>query len=240
MSADIIGAGLTALDAFSGEGGATRGLMDAGFIVTAIDNDPNRLAHNPAHVKILVTDAVEFIAEHGHRYDFVWTSPPCQDYSAGTRAARAAGKDTGHLRLIAATREALQSTGRPWVIENVEGARSEMIDPVLLCGRMFDLRATDTDGVELVLDRHRLFESSMPLVAPAHPKHGSEQVGGSYGGARRDKHEARNVRHGGYVPAKSVQEKLLGIDWMTQKGLYLSIPPAYARHIGEQVMGLNI
>jgi len=33
-----------------------------------------------------------------------------------------------------------------------------------------------------------------------------------------------------------VQAKLLGVDWMTQQGQYLCIPPVYARYIGTQLL----
>lgn len=46
------------------------------------------------------------------------------------------------------------------------------------------------------------------------------------------------VRHGGYVPSIPVQQQLLGIDWMTQKGMHQSIPPAYTEHIGRQLIQL--
>lgn len=122
-----------------------------------------------------------------------------------------------------------------------------MVDPIMLCGRRFGLRADDTDGHPLVLDRHRLFESNMPLVPPPHPKHGGEQVAGVYGGSRRsskpnatpadDRYAARYERHGGYVPrSKAVQQALLGIDWMTVRGMQESIPPAYSEHIGRQML----
>ena len=93
-------------------------------------------------------------------------------------------------------------------------------------------------ATDLHLKRHRLFESNVSLTAPTQCRHGwySEQVAGSYGGARRDKDEARHVRHGGYVPAAHVQARLLGIDWMTQKGMHESIPPAFAEHIGRQLI----
>jgi DNA (cytosine-5)-methyltransferase 1 len=96
--------------------------------------------------------------------------------------------------------------------------------------------------------RHRLFESNVSLSAPLWVDNGwavspahlhnwhSNQVAGSYGGARRDKHEARNVRHGGYVPSKRVQQELLGIDWMTERGMHQSIPPVYTEHIGRQLL----
>ena len=124
------------------------------------------------------------------------------------------------------------------MIENVEDARSELESPVLLCGRMFGLGTVDEDGTPLVLDRHRLFESNLMLLAPPHAKHDrTVQVAGAYGGARRDKHEARLVRKGGYVPKSlDVLRALLGTEWMTEQGCFLSIPPAYTSFIGEQLM----
>ena len=224
------------LEPCAGEGGSTKGLMDAGFDVIAVDDNPNRLKRNPARWTVL-GDAFDAIAAIGADVDLIWAGWPCQDYCAGTRAMRAQGRDTGHKRLIAAGREAMQATGTPWVIENVEGARSELRSPAMLCGRMFGLSAIDDDGTPLVMDRHRLFESSELLMVPPHLKHpAGVQVAGAYGGARRDKDEARNVRHGGYVPSAAVQAKLLGIDWMSQQGLYLSIPPVYSEFLGAQLL----
>lgn len=182
-------------------------------------------------------------------FDAIHASPPCQAYSratAGNPSARAK-----HTRLIAFTRELLQATGLPYVIENVEQAKKEMVDPILLCGRMFGMGAEDADGAWLTLDRHRLFESNIPLTAPEHPTHGNELVGGVYGGGRRakilpgemlwevaprDRHAAKHERNGGYVPRSiRVQQELLGIDWMTVKGMQESIPPVYAQHVGMQL-----
>ena len=108
---------------------------------------------------------------------------------------------------------------------------------MMLCGRMFGLSAIDDDGTPLVMDRHRLFESNLLLMAPPHPKHDrSVQVAGAYGGARRDKVEARTVRRGGYVPKSlAVLHDLLGAPWMSEQGCFLSIPPAYSEHIGRQL-----
>lgn len=177
------------------------------------------------------SDAIEFVKEHGHEFDVIAASPPCQHASAGTRAQ----DRSQYPRLIEPTREALIATGKPYIIENVRG--SDLIDPIELCGCMFDLVAIDTDGILLHLQRARRFESNMPLSAPRPCDHSDhEWVGGSYGGARRDKYEAKYERHGGYVPSIPVQRELLGIDWMTQKGMHQSIPPAYTEHLGRQVM----
>ena len=103
------------------------------------------------------------------------------------------------------------------------------------------------DGERLVLERHRLFEANFDLEAPPHPKHEGGYVAGVYGGSRRsskkgatpadDRYAARHERKGSYVPrSKAVQQALLGIDWMTIRGMQESIPPAYAEFIGNQMI----
>ena len=218
------------LDLFCCEGGAAAGYARAGFEVTGIDREKRFRKRYP--FEFHAANALEYVADHGHEYDAIHASPPCQAYSiatAGNPKARAK-----HERLIGATREALVASGKPYVIENVERAYSEMRNPVTLCGTTFGLTAIDDDGTPLEMWRHRLFEANFEIPSPGECRHGaySQQVAGSYGGARRDKHEARYVRKGGYVPAKHIQEQLLGIDWMTVDGLHQSLPPAYTTWVG--------
>lgn len=221
------------LDVYCGEGGAGEGYARAGWTVTGVDNNRNRLTRYP--FKTHQADAIEFLLEHGHEYDAIHASPPCTGYTRGTAAVP--DRLTRYDRLIAATREALQIVGKPYVIENVEDAKRELRNPGLLCGRQFNLTATDTDGTPLVMDRHRLFESNVFFLYPPHPAHDDTQVAGSYGGARRDKDEARHVRKGGYVPKSvDVQRQLLGTPWMSEKGCQLSIPPAFTEWLGAQLL----
>jgi DNA (cytosine-5)-methyltransferase 1 len=94
-------------------------------------------------------DAVAFLREHGHEFDAVHASPPCQRFSKAQRIMK-----NDHPDLIGPTREVLLELGVPYVIENVEDARPELIDPVTLCGASFGLHTY----------RHRLFESSFPCL----------------------------------------------------------------------------
>lgn len=216
------------LDLFCCEGGAAKGYADAGFEVVGVDLDPRFAKRYP--YEFYANDALEFVKYHAHEFDAIHASPPCQAYSVTKN-----GHSKKHPMLIEDTRAALIATGLPYIIENVVGA--PLNEPLMLCGRMFDLSAIDADGTPLVMDRHRLFESNVSLDAPEHEPHDrSKQVAGSYGGARRDKNEARFVRKGGYVPSKEIQQKLLGIDWMTQHGLYQSLPPVYTEHLGKQLI----
>jgi DNA (cytosine-5)-methyltransferase 1 len=212
------------LDLYCGEGGAAVGYYRSGFDVVGVDLEPRLAKRYP--YEFHTGDALEFVKEHGHEFDVIHASPPCQRYSI-TNAAR----KHDYPDLVAATRDVLQATGLPYVIENVAGA--PLLNPVVLCWSHFNRPGVvlDDDGTLLRMERHRLFETNFPVLVGEchHPK--NIQVAGSYGGARRDKIEARTVRKGGYVPSKPVQQQLLGIDWMTQHGLYQSIPPAYTQHI---------
>jgi DNA (cytosine-5)-methyltransferase 1 len=224
------------LDLFCGEGGAAMGYHRAGFEVTGVDTSAVRLDRYP--FARYNADALEFVLAHGHKFDAIHASPPCTGYTRGTAAI--ADRLERYDRLIGATRAALEATGVPYVIENVADARPELVDPIMLCGRMFGLGTLDDDGTPLVLDRHRLFEGSpgLMLEAPRHEKHDrTVQVAGAYGGARRDKREAREVRKGGYVPKSlTVLQNLLGTPWMSEEGCFLSIPPVYTWHIGRQLL----
>jgi DNA (cytosine-5)-methyltransferase 1 len=220
------------LDLFACEGGASVGYARAGFDVHAVDLDANRLARNPHAWAI--ADAFDIIDQYGAGFDVIHASPPCQGYTRGN-----AGRETAWPKLIPAVREALEATGKPYVIENVKDAGPEMVNPVGLCGCMFDLSTIDTDGVRIHLQRLRLFETNWGLTAPRPCDHTAHKlVAGAYGGARRDKYEAKYVRKGGYVPAdKSVVKALLGVEHdMTWGGLFECLPPAYTEHIGRELM----
>ena len=223
------------LDLFSGEGGAGAGYHAAGWDVTGVDNSQTRLDSYPfATVK---ADAIEYALEHGHEFDAIHASPTCTGYSRGTAALP--DRFDRYDRLIGAVREALLEVGKPYVIENVEDALPELRTPLLLCWSMFREPGSviDTDGTPLTMRRHRLFESNVMLTAPGHCRHPrGVQVAGAYGGARRNATEAREVRKGGYVPKSvDVLRDLIGAPWMGERGLFLSIPPAYTNHIGLEL-----
>jgi DNA (cytosine-5)-methyltransferase 1 len=257
---DALGAGTRPrlLDLFCCEGGAARGYDLAGFDVYGVDlftTIKGGFSRKRYPYPAVTGDVILVLRELVHGYPWVqfdngeWlrltdfaavhASPPCQHASAGTRAMRSKG-DSRHPALIEPTRDLLIAAQvqqpTPYVIENVKGAA--LRDPVVYCGTEFGLRATDDDGTPLEMWRHRLFEANWPLYGRTGCLHGlyAAQVAGSYGGARRDKDEARNVRHGGYVPSKAVQQQLLGIDWMTERGMHQALPPAYTEEVGRRLL----
>ena len=73
-----------ALDLFSGAGGVTRGLMQAGFAMTGVDLRPQPRYCGGAFVQ---ADALEYLATADlSAFNFIWASPPCQRFTALKRA----------------------------------------------------------------------------------------------------------------------------------------------------------
>ena len=154
-------------------------------------------------------------------YDMVHASPPCQKYSD---LAKRTGLE--YPDLIGPTREMLEDSGLPYIIENVDTA--PLKDPIMLCGAMFpDLRVY----------RHRLFESNLDLVAPQHPKH--EALVFTHD--KRKNHYGQPMTESSFVQVTgggnaSIADKrrAMGIDWMIHKEINEAIPPAYTQYLGEQ------
>lgn len=223
---------LKLLDLFAGAGGCSHGYQRAGFEVTALDLDANALRRNPAEHKVEARWDHYTPESVGRLFDAIHASPPCQAYSHSRHAHNAT-----HPELIGPVREWLIRTGLPYVIENVPGA--PLRSPLMLCGTMFGRTAWDEGtGRYVFLERHRLFESNVPLDAPPRGcaaqllKRAGYVVGGVYSGGSDSLEHAREVRHGGYTPGREVQEALMGIGWMTRAQLRQAIPPVYAAHVG--------
>jgi len=186
------------LDLFCCAGGAGTGYARAGFEVVGVDIAPQPNYPFEFHE----SDALEFLEEHGHEFDVIHGSPPCQGYT--TMSAKHPLAQSEWPQLIAPLRELLIASGKPYVIENVAGAKREMRNPIVLSGGMFNL------GVE----RPRLFESNIKLTPPLYRK--ASPVVGVYG----RHHDGRRLwtrAHGTELrAAKTLVEGRLamGIDWM--------------------------
>jgi DNA (cytosine-5)-methyltransferase 1 len=199
------------LDLFCGAGGAARGYQRAGFHVVGVD-----IAPQPRYAgdEFIRADALAYVATHGREFDAIHASPPCQGYSEATPIRVKAALP----RLIRPTRDALVATGRPYVIENVAGALTELRTPLLLCGSMFGLRVW----------RHRYFEcAGVWLLSPSPCAHSGRPV---------TIHCGSNTRRTRGVTTADQARLALGVPWMTRDEAYEAIPPAYSEFVGHQLL----
>jgi DNA (cytosine-5)-methyltransferase 1 len=208
------------LDLYCCQGGAARGYLLAGASrVTGVDKDPQpRFIHGP----FIQADAVAYVRDWPEyirtAYDFVHASPPCQLDSDCWVLQK-----NDHPDLIEPTREALELTGLPYVIENVGGAEAKLKNPVMLCGPMLGLKTY----------RHRYFEAGGGFVLPQlpHPEHTVPQAKmgrpvppGWYG------------QYVGNFSGVAQAREVMGVPWMNRDGIRECIPPAYSEWIGRQFL----
>lgn len=206
----------TVLDLFCGVGGAARGYQLAGFHVTGVDIKPQPRYAGDVFIE---GDALAYCREHGHAFDVIHASPPCQAFSVMKSLHNA----KPHPDLIPETRSLLEAANKPFVIENVPGA--PLKTSLILCGSMFGLRSHRG-----YLRRHRHFESNVLLLAPGACRHEGLAIG-VYG-------HGSAGRLGQRMRTANVDEArvLMGMPWSTRDGMSQGIPPAYTHHIGAQVM----
>lgn len=174
---------------------------------------------------------MDYAAAHAHEYDAIHASPPCQQYS---RLAAFCISRFGqqwadkYPALIEPLREILLASGRPYVIENVEGA--PLRDPLILCGTHFGLKVY----------RHRAFESNVWIWHIPHQPH--PDTISPPGEGRKLGYRNRTISPAGYVcPVGNFGnveycKEAMGIDWMTRREVAEAVPPAYTEYIGQHLI----
>lgn len=208
------------LDLFCGAGGAGMGYHRAGFEVVGVDLRPMQ---DEYPFEFHQADALTFPLDG---FDVIHASPPCHGYSIG--ALNSGSAKASAPRLIHEVRERLMASGVPWVIENVNGARSHMRATsdgyFVLCGLMF---SDDRPR------RHRLFESRPFIWPPAHPKCiGHNKRLAERLGVDRRSVEVATVHSEDYL----LWRELMGMPWASPDGLSLAVPPVYTEWIGNQLI----
>ena len=202
------------LDLFCGAGGAGMGYHRAGFEVVGVDINPQ--PHYP--FEFHRADALEFCAAHWSEFDVIHASPPCQHYTKASKQWRLSGIE--YPDLIAETRAALQTTGKPYIIENVPD--SPLINPLWLNGWHFGL----------LVHRLRGFESSLSVYAP------SIELPSDWKPVKmgRPINDGDIICPVGHFSGVAYARQQMGIDWMTRDELSQSIPPAYTEWLGRQII----
>jgi DNA (cytosine-5)-methyltransferase 1 len=197
------------------------GYRAAGYHVVGVDieDQPDYLGH-----EFIKADAIEWCRENGHLFNFIHASWPCQASSALTKGTNLGMR---YPQLIPRGREAMVSTGKPWVIENVAGA--PIRKDLMLCGEMF--------GLEVI--RHRFFEFSDPALAVKveHVPHRGRVAGWRHGVYYDGPYKAVYGDGGGKGSVAEWQQAM-GIWWTDErKSIAEAIPPAYTERIGNDLKG---
>lgn len=217
------------LDLFCGAGGSAMGYHRAGFEVVGVDIKPqpnypfDHIEGDALSILRALIDGYLGDPALGELDDFaaIHASCPCQ-------WATAYGRRPNHVKecpnLIAQTRALLEATGLPYVIENVEQARAHLLGPIMLCGSSFR---------HLDVRRHRLFECSFSAKAlPCdHPRQTPR-----FPQATNRTNLRSTVEVGVWRIPLEVQQRAMGIDWMTLEELSQAIPPAYTVLIGHYLL----
>ena len=231
------------LDLFSGAGGAAVGYHRAGFeVVVGIDNKPQK-NYPFLFVQMDALEALRILIDGGYivdnkgnkwylsDFDVIHASPPCQAYTnlRHLGIARNGSYLDSHPRLIKPLQELLDGMDKPYVIENVTGARRQLRNPVMLCGKHFGLKTY----------RHRWFETKPFMLAPSHGPHKDQTPSAGHGIS--PKGFISIAGNGGVkgLKGRSIVEYwslAMGIDWMTRPELAEAIPPAYTEFIGLRIM----
>lgn len=217
---------MRALDLFCGAGGVAAGLLEAGFTeVVGVDINPRCAKVYPG--RFIHGDATRPPVDV-RSFDLIWASPPCQRFSTATPKRT---RDD-HPDLIEATRRVFD--GHPMtVIENVPN--SPIRRDVVLTGPMVGLNR---------IARRRHFECSaflglwpQPITPPR-----ADWVAGKCITVTTSlscpSHYYHRKRAGlpGRVPVAEAREAM-GVHFpMTAHQLGESVPPAYARAIGERAL----
>lgn len=196
-------------------GAASVGYQRAGFEVEGFDINPQpNYPYKFTQADLRDLDP-QWLADN---FDAGHASVPCQGYSA--MSACRPGLAEKYPKLIGAARDLFEAAGLPYVIENVEAARPEMRDPVMLCGFMF--------GRELY--RHRLFETNWPLIQPEHPTH-------TFPASKAGHWVPGTVMSvAGHVAPIAKAREVMEIDWTTRAELAEAIPPYYTEYVGQQLL----
>jgi len=212
---------LKLLDLFCKAGGAGEGYARAGFEVTGIDIENQ---NNNPH-EFIQSDALEYLKQNGHLFDVIHASPPCQGYSK----LKAMHPGKIYPMLIEPTRVILKKLGKQYIIENVEGSPLHKYSDlfgnhgVVLCGSMFGL------GVDRgYLRRHRIFETSFPVIQPKCIHQGPAV--GVYGHGGHSKKHRMLYRDEAAIA--------MDIGWMSRDEMCQAIPPAYTEYIGDTLKKL--
>ena len=198
------------LDLYCGEGLAAWGYWLSGRFSEIVGVDINPKMSSSYSFNFICGNALALDYDFLSGFDFIHASPPCQAYSKMTPSPGS------HMRLIAATHQMLYASGKPYVIENVEGSGKELKPNLVMNGHYFGLP----------MERRRYFHVS--TLVPGQRLISSGQSINVHGQAYVSRDEIIEA-----MGLWMINEKRLRNLSMT--GMEQGVPPVMTKHIAEMM-----
>jgi DNA (cytosine-5)-methyltransferase 1 len=131
--------------------------------ITAVENEPDIAKvyqDNFPGDKVIIADAHEYLLEHSHEFDFIWSSPPCQSHSRMIMGGRNRNPRFPDLKLYEEILYLKHQFEGVWVVENVVPYYEPLI-PAKKIGRHlfwsnFRIGNFDTPKFENMMNRQNL------------------------------------------------------------------------------------
>lgn len=202
------------LDLYCGEGLAAWGYWRSGRFSEIVGVDIANMRDRYAF-DFLQADCIQLTYDFLDQFDFIHASPPCQAYSYLTP------NPERHMRLVAATKLMLYATGKPHVVENVQGAVKDLRPNLSLDGH----------AVGLPMERRRYFYIS------AWPATHTQQVLGT--GETVVIHGRNYNNRDELIRAFGLRDYVSDsrLSYLTRDGIEEGIPPAMTHWITERLYG---
>lgn len=211
------------LDLYCGAGMASDGYAQAGLTgIVGVDINPQ--PHYPYEFK--QDDALAVLAsDTPEDFDVIHASPPCQAHTRAKHLRTAQKGTSKYADFLTPTLELLRKrwSHKVWVVENVPGAPG-MEGAAVECGSAYGL------GVR----RHRLFLSNVPLTGSGCKHKEQGRPWGVY-------HVMNDQVPQGGRTVRTLEQgwEVMGVSrdipWNSLKE---GFPPAYTKHVGEQLGGM--
>tara|TARA_R100001377_G_C3188299_1_gene109472 strand:- start:233 stop:844 length:612 start_codon:yes stop_codon:yes gene_type:complete len=124
------------LNLYAGLGGNRKKWKDCE--VTAVEYDP-RIAgvysdNNPAD-QVVIGDAHKYLLENHERFDFIWSSPPCQSHSRMIRSGQNRKPRYPDMKLYEEIVFLQHNSKALWLVENVIPFYKPLVEPTQKAGR---------------------------------------------------------------------------------------------------------
>ena len=86
---------------------------------------------------VIIGDAHQYLLDHAHEFDFIWSSPPCQTHSRMMKATRHKKKRFTDMTLYQEIIFLQHFYKGKWIVENVKPYYEPLIKPSVILGRHY-------------------------------------------------------------------------------------------------------